>query len=70
MGSIMGSQNNIGLDYGIIRVFLGACCWPVHDVINYGVPIICAFYGSVTPGRSREKPYLDKFSCTYIDSKR
>jgi hypothetical protein len=30
----------------------------VHAVIDYGVPI-CAFYGNVTPRRSRHKPYLE-----------
>jgi hypothetical protein len=30
----------------------------VHDVMNYGVPI-CAFYGNVTPRRSKRKLYLE-----------
>ncbi len=41
-------------------------CLLVHEVINYGVPI-CAFYGDVTPRRSRHKPYLER-SGTFASS--
>jgi hypothetical protein len=42
----------------------------VHDVITYGVPI-CAFYGNVTPHRSKHKLYLEcsgTFASSFVSS--
>ncbi len=36
-----------------------------HDVINYGVPI-CAFYGNVTPRRSKQKLHLSDLTILYV----
>jgi hypothetical protein len=45
---------------GMIRT--SVCITPprllAHDGINYGV-LICAFYGNVTPRRSKHKLYLE-----------